>query len=158
MQELFRTLPTILKEAGDSVEVREASVMAVWRKIAGEQLLENAVPFRLFNRALIVAVPDETWKCHLESLSGQMLFKLNAMLGQALVTFIEFRIDRQTIAAEREKRRRELFDKEHQEEIALDNVPVSVRAAADAIEDYELRYQFLLAAGSCLARKKMKSK
>jgi len=40
------------------------------------------------------------------------------------------------------------------EEIALEEVTPKLRVAADAIKDDNLRYQFLLAAGSCLARKK----
>ena len=43
---------------------------------------------------------------------------------------------------------------EELEEIALEEVTPKMRRAADAIKDDNLRYQFLLAAGSCLARKK----
>ena len=44
---------------------------------------------------------------------------------------------------------------EEAEEIALDEVSPKLRNSADAIKDDNLRYQFLLAAGSCLARKKI---
>ncbi|MGI8787071.1 MAG: DUF721 domain-containing protein [Pyrinomonadaceae bacterium] len=157
MNELFRALPKLLKEFEDTEEIREAVAFAAWRKIAGASLSEHAVPLRLFNKHLIIAVADKMWKRHLETLSGQMIFKLNSVLGQAVVTFIEFRIDEETVEAERAKHRKNLISDEEQIEIALEEVTPKLRHSADAITDDNLRYQFLLAAGSCLARKeKMK--
>jgi len=92
-------------------------------------------------------------------LSGQMIFKLNSVLGQAVVTFIELRVDEETVLAERAKNKISTISPEELEEIALEEVTPKLRSAADAIKDDNLRYQFLLAAGSCLARKeKMKLK
>ena len=102
----FSRSAELLKEFEDKEEVREAVVFAAWRKIAGESLSEHTVPFRLFNKHLIVAVADKMWKRHLETLSGQMIFKLNSVLGQAVVTFIEFRVDEETLEAERAKHRK----------------------------------------------------
>ena len=154
MEDLFRALPKILKEFDETNEIREAVAFAAWRKIAGETLRFRAVPVRLFNKHLIVAVADRMWKRHLEWLSGQMIFKLNSVLGQAVVTFIEFRIDEETIQQERAKSRENQISDEEQREIALEEVTPKLRVSADAIKDDNLRYQFLLAAGSCLARKK----
>jgi hypothetical protein len=154
MEALFRALPKLLKEFEDTEEVREAVVFAAWRRIAGESLSEHTVPFRLFNKHLIIAVADKMWKRHLETLSGQMIFKLNSALGQAIVTFIEFRVDEETVAAERAKHPVNKMTDQEQEEIALEEVTPKLRHSADAIKDDNLRYQFLLAAGSCLARKK----
>ncbi len=154
MEALFRALPKLLREFEDTEEVREAVVFAAWRRIAGESLSEHTVPFRLFNKHLIVAVADKMWKRHLETLSGQMIFKLNSALGQAIVTFIEFRVDEETLVAERSQHRVKQMTDEEQREIALEEVTPKLRHAADAIKDDNLRYQFLLAAGSCLARKK----
>lgn len=154
MEALFRALPKLLKEFEDNENVREAVVFATWRRIAGESLSEHTVPFRLFNKHLIIAVADKMWKRHLETLSGQMIFKLNSALGQAIVTFIEFRIDEATLDAERAKHRKSRMTDEQLIEIALEEVTPKLRHSADAIKDDNLRYQFLLAAGSCLARKK----
>ena len=155
MDELFRALPNLLKEKEfeDTEEIREAVAFAAWRRVAGESLSDHTVPFRLFNKHLIVAVADKMWKRHLETLSGQMIFKLNSALGQAVVTFIEFRIDEDTVEAERAKHRKNLMSDEQQREIALEEITPKLRHSADAIKDDNLRYQFLLAAGSCLARK-----
>ena len=103
MEDLVRALPALLKEFEENETVREAVVFAVWRRAAGESLRGHAVPVRLFQKHLIVAVTSETWKKHLEHLSGQMIFKLNSALKQAAVTFIEFRVDEETVLQERAK-------------------------------------------------------
>ncbi len=154
MEDLIRALPALLKEFDENEAVREAVVFAVWRKVAGESLRGHAVPLRLFQKHLIIAVTSATWKKHLESLSGQMIFKLNSSLQQAAVTFIEFRVDEQTVLQERAKHSKSDISDAEYEEIALDEVTPKLRHSADAIKDDNLRYQFLLAAGSCLARKK----
>ena len=64
-------------------------------------LRAQAVPFRLYRKTLVVAVADATWQKQLEAMSGQLLFRLNSLLGQAIVTYIEFRIDPKTVRAER---------------------------------------------------------
>ena len=159
MQDLFRALPKLLKEFEDTPEVREAVVFAAWRRIAGESLSDHTVPYRLYNKHLPIAVADKMWKRHLEDLSGQMIFKLNSVLGQAIVTFIEFRIDEETVLQESKNERSSTLSDEELKEIALDKVTPKLRHSADAIKDDNLRYQFLLAAGSCLARKeKMKKR
>jgi hypothetical protein len=83
-----------------------------------------------------------------------MIFKLNSVLKQAAVTFIEFRVDEETILQERAKNKKSTLSDAELEEIALEEVTPNLRVSADAIKDDNLRYQFLLAAGSCLARKK----
>ena len=156
MNELFRTLPALLNKMGDNEKAREAVICAVWRQIAGEGLREKAVPIRLYQKRLTVAVESEMWKRHLESLSGQMIFEINSALKQALVTFIEFRVDDEAIEAERAKNRKSAMSDEQLREIALEQVTPKLRRAADAIKDDNLRYQFLIAAGSSLARRKLK--
>ncbi len=157
MDELFRALPKLITEFKDNADVREAVVFAAWRKVAGELLRKHTVPFHLFKKNLIVAVRDNTWKRHLETLSEQMIFKINYSLGDSLVRFIEFRIDEETVLRENKNSGNSMFTDEELIEIALEKVTPKLRHSADAIRDDNLRYQFLLAAGSCLARKeKMK--
>jgi len=154
MNELFRALPALLKEFDDNETVREAVAFAAWRKIAGESLRQHAVPFQLNQKRLTIAVKSETWRKHLEHLSGQMIFKINSVLGSAVVTYIEFRVDETAVEKENHKAKTTTLSDEELEEIALDEVTPNMRRSADAIKDDNLRYQFLLAAGSCLARKK----
>lgn len=154
MEDLFRALPALLKEFDENDTLREAVVFAAWRRSAGKSLAAHAVPFRLYQKHLIIAVASEMWKRHLESLSGQMIFQLNSLLKQAAVTFIEFRIDEKTVLETKKVNTLQNEIQANAEETALDEVTSNLRRSADAIEDDNLRYQFLLAAGSCLARKK----
>ena len=66
---------------------------------------------------------------------------------------IEFRIEAATLEEERAKHRGQTLSDAELKEIALDQITPQMRRSADAITDDNLRYQFLLAAGSCLARK-----
>ncbi|MBV9960439.1 MAG: DUF721 domain-containing protein, partial [Acidobacteria bacterium] len=119
MEDLIRSLPKLLRAAGEAEEVCEAAAMVAWRRVAGEGLRGQAVPFRLYRKTLIVAVADTTWQKQLEAVSGQLLFRLNSLLGQAVVTFIEFRVDSRTVQAERAALALRETDRETQERRAL---------------------------------------
>jgi hypothetical protein len=147
MDDLIRALPNLLKAAGDSEEVAEAAVFVAWRRVAGEQLRGQAVPFRLHRKMLVVAVADASWQKQLEAVANQLLFRLNSMLGQAVVTYIEFRIDAKTVREERARLRVTDFDHDKHERRALIYAR-ALNADAAAIKDEQLRRRFLLAAGS----------
>ncbi|HZH32390.1 MAG TPA: DUF721 domain-containing protein [Pyrinomonadaceae bacterium] len=147
MDDLIRVLPNLLRAAGDAEEVAEAAAMVVWRRVAGEALRGQAVPFRLHRKLLVVAVPDTAWQKQLEQISGQLIFRLNSLLGQAVVTYIEFRVDPATVRAERARIGRTDFDRDAHERRALQHAR-QLAGAADAIQDEDLRRRFLLAAGS----------
>ena len=151
MDELFQALPKLLRAAGESEEVLEAAAFAAWRRAAGEALRGCAVPFRLYGKTLTVSVPDATWRKQLESVSPQLLFRVNSLLGQALVTIIEFRVDPKTVHDERARMRRSQYERLEREEGAL-NRAHELDEAANAIRDEDLRRRFLLAAGSCINR------
>lgn len=156
MDDLIRILPSIVRAAGEAEEVTEAAVVVVWRRVAGEGLRPHAVPFRLYKKTLIVAVRDRTWQRQLEAMSGQLLFRLNSLLGQALVTYLEFRIDPTTINKERaqQQTRQSAYDHAARDGRALRCAAGELgAAAADHIHDESLRRRFLLAAGGCLERR-----
>src|ERR671939_1539331 len=115
MDDLIRTLPKLLRAAGETEEVLEAAALVAWRRVAGEGLRAQAVPFRLYRKTLIVAVTDATWQKQLEAMSGQLLFRLNSLLGQAVATYIEFRLDPQTVAAARAATAEQTAEREEQE-------------------------------------------
>ncbi len=149
MDDLIRALPKLLRAAGEAEEVAEAAAFVAWRRVAGEALRGCAVPFRLYRKTLVVAVPDTTWQKQLEAVSSQLLFRLNSLLGQALVTYVEFRVDPRTVQEERARRAPAEADREEREERALRHAG-SLQAAASAIRDEDLRRRFLVAAGSYL--------
>jgi hypothetical protein len=153
MDALIRSLPNLLRAAGEAEEVLEVAAFVAWRRVAGEGLRSQAVPFRLYRKTLIVAVADATWQKQLEAVSGQLLFRINSLLGQAVVTFIEFRIDPKTVEAERAAMKIQEKKSVEQERRALKSVSGEIATAADAIHDDDLRHRFLLAAGSCIERR-----
>lgn len=147
METLIKTLPKILQAAGDSAEVAEAACMAAWKHAAGEGLRDHAVPLGLNRKTLVVGVADATWQHQLQSLSGQLLFRLNSILGQPLVTFLDFRVDPTALAEARGsqggKRNRQFESQTVSAELVM---------AASGIKDKDLRRAFLGAAMSCLNR------
>jgi hypothetical protein len=151
MDDLIQALPKLLRAAGEAEEVAEAAAFVAWRRVAGEALRGHAVPFRLYRKTLVVAVPDVTWRRQLEEVSGQLIFRLNSLLGQAVVTYIEFRVDPATVGEERARLRAAADLDAATEEDALRRSG-ELRAAAAAIHDEDLRRRFLLAAGSCMSR------
>ena len=93
MEGLIKSLPAVLRASGNAPEVIEAAAIAAWKHAAGDGLKEHAVPLGLKDRTLRIAVADVIWKKQLHSMRGQMLFRVNSLLGQPLVGAIEFVID-----------------------------------------------------------------
>jgi hypothetical protein len=93
MEGLIKSLPAVLRAAGNAPEVIEAAAIAAWKHAAGDGLKEHAVPLGLEDRTLKIAVADVIWQRQLHTMRGQMLFRVNSLLGQPLVGAIEFVID-----------------------------------------------------------------
>ena len=136
----------MIRLSGDNDEVREQAVFIAWRTAAGTSLARSCVPFRLYQKQLVIAVQDQTWKKQMESVSGEFLFRLNSILQAPLVTFIEFRIDPYFVLAARKD---EALRDEKNEPQADWSVSLP---EAENIKDEVLRAQFLRAAGKYLAR------
>lgn len=94
MEQLFATIPSIVRGLEPNKDVTTAMVFAAWHQVAGEQIRSHTTPLKVDNKRLVVAVVDETWRRNLEALSAQMLAKLNASLDDGTITFIEFRVVR----------------------------------------------------------------
>ena len=94
-----------------------------------------------------IAVADPIWQKQLTSMRGQLLFRLNTILGQPLVSALDFAID--------PKLAKPRAEQTSQQEEPLDNeVPLELWSAANAIHDKELRKNFLRTALLALKRKK----
>ena len=145
MDNLIKTFPAILKAAGASEEVVEAGCIAAWKHIVGEGLSSHAVAMQLQNQKLVVVVEDNIWQRQLEQMRGQLLFRLNSVLGQTLVKSIELRIDPKRLAMAR-------GTSEGSKERPDYKIPEELVTAAAGIEDVELRRAFLGAATSCIRR------
>jgi hypothetical protein len=146
MKQLIKSLPTILRAAGDSEEVAEAAAIAAWKHAAGDGLKDHAVPVKLENRTLTVSVADVIWQKQLHSMRGQLLFRVNTILGQPIVSAIEFVVDPKLALAQAEQQK-------PQEEPINNEVPLELWSAANAIHDKELRKSFLKTATLSLKRR-----
>src|SRR5215211_3253892 len=147
MNQLIKSLPQVVRAAGDSAEVAEAAALAAWKHAAGDGLKEHAVPLKLENRTLTIAVADRIWQKQLTSMRGQMLFRVNSILGHPLVGVLDFVIDPKLVKSRVEQ------PEQHDE--PLDNeVPLELWSAANAIHDKELRKSFLKTALLSLKRKR----
>jgi hypothetical protein len=146
MNQLIKSLPAVLRASGNAEEVAQAAAIAAWKYAAGDGLKDHAVPVKLENRTLTVAVADVIWQKQLHAMRGQMLFRINSILGQPIVSMIEFVIDPKIAKARAEAPK--------PAEQPLDNeVPLELWSAANAIHDKELRRNFLKTAMAALKRK-----
>ena len=93
MEGLIKSLPAVLRASGNAPEVAEAAAIAAWKHAAGEGLRDHAVALGLQDRTLKIAVADPIWQKQLNSMRGQMLFRVNSLLGQPIVGALEFIID-----------------------------------------------------------------
>ena len=93
VEALIKALPLVLRASGNAPEVAEAAAIAAWKHCAGEGLKDRAVAYALDDRTLRVAVADLIWQKQLHSMRGQMLYRINTLLGQPVVRAIEFVID-----------------------------------------------------------------
>jgi len=146
MESLLKLLPMMIRLSGDNEEVREQAVFAAWRAAVGKGIVNACRPFRLYRKQLIIAVLDQTWKKQLEKLAGEYLFRINSLLGAPMVTFIEFRVDRDHVL-QAHGHDAKPFEFHHTEELAAE-----LASSADQIKDAELRQQFLRAAAKSLER------
>ena len=151
MDSLIRLLSSSLDAAGDQEEIAEALAKVAWRMTAGELLRNHAVPFRLFRQTLIVSVADTIWQKQLQAISGELLFRINSILGRKAIKFVEFRIDPEAVQAARRDRRPER--RGAYAEASLSSQPAELIAAAGLIRDETLRNRFLIAARSSIARR-----
>jgi len=146
MNQLIKSLPGVLRAAGDSTEVAEAAAIAAWKHAAGNGLKEHAVPLKLEDRTLTIAVADAIWQKQLHSMRGQLLFRVNSILGEPLVGALDFVVD--------PKLAKPLVEQSSRHEEFLDNeVPLELWSAASAIQDKDLRKKFLRTALLALRHK-----
>ena len=83
----------MLRASGNAPEVAEAAAIAAWKHCAGEGLKDRARPIALHGRTLRIVVADMIWQKQLHAMRGQMLFRINSLLGQPVVGNLEFIVD-----------------------------------------------------------------
>jgi hypothetical protein len=152
MDQLINSLPALLLAAGNAEEATEAAALAVWNHVAGEGLRQHTAATSHQKQKMTVVVSDSLWQHQLESMSGQFLFRLNALLGQGTIRFIEFRVDPKTLQTYLD-RRPQIENILQDNQSASQPVPFELISAAASIRDPSLRRAFLGAASSCVRRR-----
>lgn len=143
MQQLIKALPSVLRAAEQSEEVKAAACFTAWNHTAGDVLRAHATPIELSGRTLVVAVRDAVWQKQLQKMIPQFVPRLNFILGQPLVGTIEFAIAPDALPEPPASSKHETAETE---------LSFELHAAASGIKDPSLRRAFLGAANSCLRR------
>ena len=138
-------LPKILAGAGENADLNEIAAKIAWRRVSGEGLRDHAVPTRLQEKTLTVAVADAVWQKQLQPMSAELIFRINKLLQRNVVERIEFRIDPRAISNLTVKRRAAPRVSEP--------LPSTVISSAAGIGDPDLRERFMRAAGNCIERR-----
>lgn len=144
MVDVALLLPKILAGAGQNADLSEIAAKIAWRRVAGEGLRDHAVPSRLQEKTLTVAVADAVWQKQLQPMSAELIFRINKLLRQKLVEKIEFRIDPRALGRGTAKR---------SSPRVREPLPTTIVSSAAGIADPELRERFMRAASNCIERR-----
>ena len=147
MIDVARLLPKLLNATGANPEMAEVAVKIAWTRAAGDGLRRHAIPFRLFRKTLVVSVADLIWQRQMQSMSAELISRINRSLGREIVEDIEFRIDPATVEQVRSQNRPAPREKMNPP------IPDDLISAADEIADQDLRERFIRAAENCIARR-----
>jgi hypothetical protein len=145
MIDFTKLLPKLLRAHGGDPEL---AVKLAWTRAAGVGLKPHAIPTRLEGRTLNIAVADAIWQRQLQHMSSELIFRINNVLGQAIVESLNFRVDPATVAKARGSINKR---KEKDEQRAA--APSELLFAAGSIADEDLRARFIRAAENCIARR-----
>lgn len=149
MLDLARLLPKLLNATGANPEMAEIAAKLAWSRAAGDGLRRHAIPFRLFRKTLVVSVADVIWQRQMNSMSAELISRINRLLDREVVDTIEFRIDPAAV----EQVRSDLQPQKSARNEDPQPIPEELILAAAEIADEGLRERFVRAAGNCIARR-----
>lgn len=147
MIDVARLLPKLLNATGANPEMAEVAAKIAWTRAAGDGLRRHAIPFRLFRKTLVVSVADIIWQRQMQSMSAELISRINRLLDREVVGDIEFRIDPATVERARSQKPAGPRNK------VRGPVPAELIPAANEIADRDLRERFIRAAENCIARR-----
>ena len=138
-------LPKILAGAGENADLDEIAAKIAWRRVSGEGLRDHALPSRLHEKTLTVAVADAVWQKQLQPMSAELIFRINKLLRRKVVERIEFRINPHSLNSLALQRR--------SAPRVSEPLPSTIISSAAGIGDPELRERFMRAAANCISRR-----
>ena len=65
---------------------------AAWPRAVGARLEKRTRPLQMVRTTLVIEVEDAVWQRQLNAIRGQILKNLAGLLGQGMITELEFRI------------------------------------------------------------------
>ncbi|MEA1900747.1 MAG: DUF721 domain-containing protein [Thermodesulfobacteriota bacterium] len=83
-----KIIKTYRHETGDDLK----NVCSIWNSTVGKSVAENAQPFALKGKILIVNVTSSSWIQQLQFFKNDILRKINISAGKELVEEIKFKI------------------------------------------------------------------
>jgi len=125
----------------------ELAVKMDWARAAGAGLRRNTHPDGFAGKTLTVSVMDALWQKQLQSMSAELIFRMNNLLGRGAVDELVFRIAPSDVSQAQSIDRNESARKP-----ADHPLPTELKFAATSIADEDLRARFLQAANNLIAR------
>ena len=142
MIDVTRLLPKIVRANP------ELAVKMAWARAAGEGLRRNTHPSGFEGKTLTVSVMDALWQKQLQSMSAELIFRMNNLLGRGAVDQLIFRIAPSDVSQAHSINRSESSRKTTDHPL-----PTELMFAAGSIADEDLRARFLRAANNLIARR-----
>lgn len=142
MKPLTTLFPVLLRQFGTGGPWPEQVAAALWKEIVGEHLARRTRPVKISRSKLVVLVPSRAWKRQLGALRGEIVSRLNQVLGTGIAR-VEFRIDSTVEQAPRKP-----------PPAPPKRTLTPVDLPLQGIADEELRARIQAAAAACLDRRK----
>ena len=124
----------------------ELAVNLAWARVAGAGIRRHAVPHRLEGETFIISVADAVWQKQLQSMSAELIFRMNTLLKQRTVKEIIFRINPAAVSQSQPTT-------QPPANVEREPAPTELLFAAASINDPDLRARFIRAAENCIARR-----
>ncbi|MBU4413955.1 MAG: DUF721 domain-containing protein [Proteobacteria bacterium] len=83
-----KILKTYRHETGEDLE----NACSIWNSTVGTSVAENAQPFALKGKILLVNVTSSSWIQQLQFFKNDIITKINTLAGKELVEEIKFKI------------------------------------------------------------------
>lgn len=90
MNQLRDILPSTLQNLGLAKRYNTESAILHWPEIVGKDIAVHAVPTSVQRGTLLIAVNNSVWCHHLSMMKEEIIYKLNAFIGEKAIIDIRF--------------------------------------------------------------------